>query len=398
MKKHLVLICGYHYPNPSSTAICAQRYVSLLDDEFDIDIISCTEDGNAYSLTSPEGYNLHVLSCPRLRAERKALGFIKHIIHGIGSFLLLTSYLGNQKWFAKAVTRELYLLHREHPIDVIFSVCSPLSAHVAAANFKKKMSDVKLVGYTVDPYSTTDRIKPIGKSIEDLARYEQNVLKAFDHILLSEEVFDNRTDLRYANPHCTALPYQLPAFPNYEDITQMFKKDSIHCVYAGSFYDDIRNPEYLLKLFSRLKEDNIVLHLFSKGCENIVNKYADDAVIVSHGMVPMSQLNNVYESADILIGIGNALKEFLPSKTFEYISILKPIIYINYPNIDNPVLYNYPAALQIDMASDIDVSVALLKSFCETTNTLVDKSEILKTYAKYSPTNIKEILIKAIDS
>ena len=56
MKKHLVMICGFHFPQSSATSACAERYVSLFKDEYDIDIISHTEDGKSYDLTDQSGY------------------------------------------------------------------------------------------------------------------------------------------------------------------------------------------------------------------------------------------------------------------------------------------------------------------------------------------------------
>jgi len=43
MRKRLVMIVGNYYPNPSPTGKCAEAYVDLLRDQFDISVI-CIAD------------------------------------------------------------------------------------------------------------------------------------------------------------------------------------------------------------------------------------------------------------------------------------------------------------------------------------------------------------------
>ena len=44
MKKHLAIICGVFYPNPSATGKSAKQFAELLSDEYDIDVICLSED------------------------------------------------------------------------------------------------------------------------------------------------------------------------------------------------------------------------------------------------------------------------------------------------------------------------------------------------------------------
>lgn len=400
MKKHLVMICGFHFPQSSATASCAERYVSLFKNEYDIDIISHTEDGKSYDLIDLSGYRLHVLTNLRLHLEGILSGTAKKVVHKIGSILLYTSYLGNQRWFAKAVERKLNEIHSQRPINVVFSVCSPISAHVGAARFCERHPEIRSVAYTVDPYATIDRIRPLGKSLSDLFDYECKCLNNFNSVLLSEEIFDNRDGLTKQIKHCVPLPYLLPPFIDYSSVRRKASDGKIHCVYAGSFYEDIRNPEFMLKVFILLSKHNIMLHLYSQGCEHLVCQFADRrGNIIQHGLVRSSELQQIYADADALIGIGNSLKEFLPSKTFEYVSTRKPIIYFNYPGIDNIVLVNYPLAIQIEMSENVDEVVARLYSFLsQLDGTLVSEQQILQTYSKYSPANIKQILRSSFES
>ena len=158
----------------------------------------------------------------------------------------------------------------------------------------------------------------------------------------------------------------------------------------------------MLKVFLMLHKHNIVLHLYSQGCEHLVRQFAGCRNIIQHGLVRSSELQQVYADADALIGIGNSLKEFLPSKTFEYVATRKPIIYFNYPEIDNIVLVNYPSAIQIEMSENVNEVVARLYSFLsQLDGALVSEKSnhgILQAYSKYSPANIKQILKTSFES
>lgn len=398
-KKHLVVICGQHYPAPSPTATCAERYALLFKGEYDIDFISETENGDEEDVRLPSGIFAHTLTCQRRMIEKKSNGMISKVMHTFGSLLLFTNLLGNQLWFRKAVCKKLEEINSLHPIDIVFSVCSPLAAIWAGIDFKKKHPQIRLCSYTVDPYSTPDRIRPLFHTRQSMLNLERNALSSVDCCLLSEEVYNTRTDIR-EGLHCEPLPYLMPQFLNNGEVEHKRKsaKNTVQCVYAGSFYDSIRNPEYLMRVFASLKGEQITLHLYSKGCEKIISKYVPNEHIVVHGLVSQAELKEIYKKADVLIGVGNAVSDFLPSKTFEYISLRKPIIYFNYEGVDNSVLNDYPCSLQLSNASPIESSVEEIKAFCKDIPTeLVNQEQLEKIYAKHTPSSIKSVLVKAFN-
>lgn len=399
MKKHLVVICGQHYPVPSPTATCAERYALLFKDEFDIDFISETESGDEEDVALPSGIIAHTLTCKRRTTEKKYNGMASKVMHSFGSLLLFTNLLGNQRWFRKAALKKLDEINSQHPIDIVFAVCSPLAAIWAGIDFKKKHPQIRLCSYTVDPYSTPDRIRPLFLTRQSMLYFERKALSSVDYCLLSEEVYNTRIDIR-EGLQCEPLPYLMPEFLNtgVKGHEEGSEKNTVHCVYAGSFYDSIRNPEYLMRVFTGLKDERIILHLYSKGCEKIISKYVPNEHIVVHGLVSLAELMEIYKKADVLIGVGNAVSDFLPSKTFEYISLRKPIIYFNYEGVDNSVLNDYPCSLQLSNARPIESSVEEIKAFCKDIPTeLVNQEQLEKIYAKHTPSSIKSVLVKAFN-
>ena len=392
-KPHLVIVCGILYPNPSPTGLCAYRYATLLADKYDIEFISISNNGreeNGYY----EGIPVHTLSSWRLRAENRSKGIIRQMIHLVGSAQLKFTMNGNLEWYADAAYRKLEEIHIQRPIDVLLTVCSPLPAHIAGIAFKKKHPCVRHCAYTVDPYAASDRIIPFGKSFSDLVEYEYQISNQTDCLFLSEEAINMRQDIYGRIKQKVALPYLLPKSPITEG--DKFDKKHIHCVYAGSFYKDIRNPEYMLKVFSTFKDKKVKLYLYSSGCNDLVNGFAEMSDnIEANGYVSQKELQEIYASCDVLIGVGNAMNDFLPSKTYEYLSWRKPIVFFNPKGYENIVLTRYPLSLQLYDNECVCDAGSKLESFIDKYfGKTLSEDELYEKYSANTASNIKKILIR----
>ena len=393
MKKHLAIICGIFYPNPSATGQCAKRFAELLSDEYDIDMICMSEDEKTAEVDLGNGIRVHKLAGRRMSAEGRSRGGLKKLLHLLGGVQIKTLLLGNLAWYRRAARSELERLHSERPMDAVFSICSPFAAHFAAMDFKRAHPTVRWCGYTVDPYAAKNRIRPVWCSFERLIAEENAVLRRMDAVLLSEEVYKNRPELYAGCRDCKELPYILPDFPEGTVEHQFFDEADINCVYAGSFYRDIRNPECMLRQFANIQDPRIKLHLFSSGCEDLVSQFAaQSASIVVHPRVTADEMVQVYREADVLVNIGNATAEFLPSKTFEYIATGKPIISYFYKEQDSRVLGLYPMCRQIPNAMDYD-SIGSIEDFVlENVGRMLSADEIGTIYERHSPQHIARIL------
>ena len=399
MKKHMVIICGIYYPEPTATGLCAKRYISLLKDYFDIELLCISKTGTSQTLSvNIEGSNKEmVIHCLGRRKDSLKKGILKPVMYLHNGFELKTKILGNLDWYKKEAYRELENIHNNKKIDVIFSICSPMAAHCAAAQMKTTHPDIRCVAFTVDPYSSTNRIHSFGNGHAKLVEFENMTLRKFDSVLLSEEIFNHRKDLFNDINNCLPLQYMLPDFDSdIFDDGYINQTGAINCVYAGSLFKDVRNPEYLLKVFETLKDEKIYLHLYSFGCEKIIKKYADALPNIKiHNCVSYNEIRGIYHTADFLIGIGNNTNEIFPSKTFEYIVAQKPIIYVNHDKLDNAVLRNHPQALQISDNDNIESSASRVKMFCtENKNSYIPKEQLVDIYKKHSKETILEILLK----
>lgn len=397
MKKHLVMIVGNYYPKPSPTGKCADAYVDLLKEQFDISVVCLADtDRVPYAHNGKQVYpaaGRYTLLQHRL--EKKAPGIIQnlakipvHLRHRFTQPNLLYSYV-------KAARKQLETIHTDRPIDVIFSVGAPTAAHAAARQFKKKHPDVRWVTYTVDSYGAANKGDP-----KALA-FETKVLGASDWVLLSEEIYENSPKLYEAfKEKCSALPYLMPETPTRDESTDHLDAGKTNLVYAGRFYKELRHPEYLLQLAMEM-DDSCRLHLYCQSnCDSLIDDYVSRSggKIVRHAPVSVDTIQKIYAEADVLVSVGNNTPEFKPSKTFEYIASGKPIINIHYVDLYDEVLAKNPLALQLGRDQPVTESAAALRNFLETTRgKSLLRTQVDEIYSKHSDENIRHILEQTME-
>lgn len=399
MKKHLSIICGVYYPEPSPTGLCAKHFAQLLLDDYDIDMICLSTNGKSEDVTTGDGVRVHTLSGKRMALEYNSSGLMKKVLHMLGGIQIKTTVLGNLSWFRTAIYKELSYIHNQRPFDAIFSICSPFPAHCAAMDFKAEYPAVRWCAYTVDPYSAQNRRRPFAYSLEKLVNAERSVLAKADVLLLSEEVYKTRGELYVGHRNYRALPYMLPKTGFVSGERRFFNAQDINCVYAGRFYEDIRNPEPMLKAFTKLSDNRIKLHLFSKGCEGIVRKYAGlSENLIIHEQVPHDEIAEVYRDADILVSVSNAVAEFLPSKTFEYIASCKPIISFQQTNCQNELLNAYPAVIQVYGTPDNRVICELMDFILTQAHVILQPKTIENIYVAHRKSSIAAIVADALSA
>ena len=415
--KHLVLMVGAYYPQPSPTGKCAGQYASLLKEKFNIDVVYIQSNLEKIHGVTVNDETLYGLSNWRLwtetwfqelnsKATNKFLRKLSIVgvmgMKAIGRLQSMVLFPNNLRWFYKEAYKTLCSIHKENPVDVVFTVNSPFSAHLAGEAFKKICPDVRWVTYTVDPfYAGCNRGKKVlGRKYDRALSAEKRVLSHADANFLSEEAYENSKEL-YAKimDKTFPLPYLLPCNDNQGD--DRFDSSKINLVYAGRFYKDIRNPEYLLRTFLLTKNENIVLHLYAASdCETLIDKYVRKSAgrIIRHELVNSKEVQKVLSSADILVNVGNSLPEFKPSKTFEYIATGRPIINFYQNDLCDEVMEKYPLALQIDQnEQNIDKSVELFEEFCkENKGKCIEWEEVERLFPDNKREHIKSILLNFV--
>ena len=398
MKKHLIMIVGEYYPTPSATGRCAEDFIQLIQEQYDIDVICVSRaDNNEYEYKGKRVFPVgnwysHLQHTLRNNGKTKIL---YRIVKAPVYFMDCFRNPNNLHWYVNAAYKKLEAIHSDKPIDVIFSVGAPMASHCAAMNFKAYHPVVRWITYSVDSYAAQNKNK---KRFRD---FEKGVLGKSDYNLLSEEIYNNSPFIYDAfTDRVGTLPYLLPAIRHHEmSHENYFDSSKTNFVYAGSFYKEIRNPTFLLETFMHTRED-AVLHLFcSSDCDELIDQAVSTAhgKIVRHGMVGPDEIADVYAEADVLVSVGNSLPEFKPSKTFEYIATCKPILNIYYNGMRDDVLENYPISLQICNSAEAILSAKEIDEFISiSVGKMVLEDEIKIRFKKYMPESIHTILTNAL--
>lgn len=411
--KHLVLVAGIYYPNPSPTGQCAGRYISLLKDRYTVDVIFIQSGKDKTPVFKQNNETLYALSNWRLsledrlmQAQKKAKTDFMHkisacgirAVKAFGKIQSLLLFPNNLKWFRNKAYRELYRIHKQNPIDVVFTVNAPFAAHLAGEKFKKRYKDVRWVTYTVDPFYTRHRCwkRMAGLRCNRALTSEKRALFRADAVFLSEEVFENCKEL-YDGIAAKTIPLPYLLWYNNTLGDNRFNPEKVNLVYAGRFFKDIRSPEYLLKTFLLIDDEDIILHLYSSSnCEAVIDEYVKKAGgrIVKHGLVDAEEIKAVLAGADVLVNVGNAVAEVKPSKTFEYLSTGKPIIHFYQKDLRDELLQKYPYSLQISDRSDCGKAAADIRSFCHSTQGKASMfREIESLFYNNSSDYVRKILI-----
>ena len=392
MGQHIVMVVGGYYPNPSPTGKCAEQYISLIHKEHEVDVVCIGRKSRVQEEYA--GKRIRQVASPYVIFQDK-LKENMELLYQISKlpirFLNLFRHPNNLHWYLKYAYQKLKEIQSQNPINVIFSVGAPIAAHCSVAKFKKEFPNVRWITYSVDSYAAQNGNK------KKFINFERDVLSQADHNFLSDEIYKNSPFLYDGfSEKVTSLPYLLPKMPDVEK-TEIFERGKIHCVYAGSFYQKIRNPKFLLDIFM-LMERNIILHLY---CTSDCNELIDAAVsssngrIIRHKPVGPDEIFQIYEAADILVNVGNSLPEFKPSKTFEYIATGKPILDIHYDGLRDSVLEKYPFVFQVaNSTNPKDVEKYILAFLLTNAGKRVDINVIHEIYSKYTESNIRSILLE----
>ncbi len=399
MKKKVVIIAGIVLPSPTPPGKISLQYANMIKGDYDVSIIYIRTTGKKRNGEIVDGIKYYSVSGFRFSTENyfaeRGMSFMVKVCKAIGRVQRLLCVNGNLEWFYKKAYQKLNEIFHTGTIDVVLSVCNPFQAHLAALKYKQENPSIRFVTYTVDSFVKGNGFS--GRKLKKALKLERRVYDNSDYNFVSEEIFENEQEKFNKVLHKTGTITYLLINIQREVKEIYFENSKINLVYAGNFYKDIRNPEFMLETICKLNDDNIALHLYSEGeCQELVDKYVKKSKgkIIKHAKVPLNDIINIMNSCDFLVNVSNNVKEFQPSKTFEYVAIGKPIIsFFEGDNLDK-ALSKYPLCIQI---SNENGKLNELQAFVK--NNLgkkLDFTDVEKIYSDHAFITMKEKLIKAM--
>ena len=277
----------------------------------------------------------------------------------------------------------------------MISFSAPFLTHVCASRLVQG-SGTPWIAVNFDPFFS-NRIFDPGRT-EERKKQEESTLARADRVLITYPT--DRDYLRAGVAFSDRITgVEMPGIS--PDVQEATDHEGCRCCFFGSLYREIRNPRRTAELFSAAGEgiemrfvgrlvDGTEAELFPAGhtCRVTGEKRGAD-------------LEEEYREADILVNIGNAVTNQMPSKIFEYISTGKPIVNI-YQSGECPTLRyleKYPLALNIP-ETDLEIcpaeSAERLRNFClEKKGQRVSAEEIIRLYRENTYEALAEKLLEA---
>lgn len=288
--------------------------------------------------------------------------------------------------------------------DVLIPVAGSYTAVQAAIEYSKKNKS-HIIVYQVDPCSTNQVFSKA--SIPYRNTFELQMYEIADAIITTPIILKEVGAQLSEEQKAKAFPAE---FPNINPVHTAFAvnsasqpQDEWDCFFAGTVYKNVRDPSYAFKLFSALNDKKVRLHMIGVDEETalqFVDKEYIKENIIFYGMLPLQTAEKKIEHADVLVNIGNIVKNQVPSKIFEYISFGKPIVNIcvnrHCPSLE--YLKNYPYCLNLfEDERDFERQKERLFGFIEEyTGKRVAAEVVREKYKECTPEYCADLFIKII--
>lgn len=286
----------------------------------------------------------------------------------------------------------------DYKLDVVLAFSKPQWTETIVA----KVSSKALKGvFKLDPYIYNEMYK--GERIKKRQKKEQKIIDRVDLVFVTDLILNDLIEKNWNSRSTKLRKYQFPGILSNETFVNNEEgersKESIHIYFVGRLFEDIRNPEFVLNLFLNLHREYI-LHIVGYGADSIIEKYRSKLGrrLVLHGALSSTAAHKLMQNADVLLNIGNTIRNQLPSKIFDYINTGRPIINCcklkDCPSIK--YLSKYPLGYSFFEQDGITENLKKeIIDFVETNvNKQVCKETILELYQECTDTFVAESIVK----
>lgn len=368
----VLIVLGSMYPYASATPAIMYRIADELHDRYGVEIRllgQMTERGAAAKYPSwylTDRYHYYNVIPYGLPSQKEHL--LRLILHpSCWLFRLRLQFLRYPDWmeYRKVLHRAL----REEPdIDcVICSQCPHDTAYAAARSDLR----IPLFTYKMDPWGTHYRCRDNPGYLRD----EQWTDDRSAAVFVTPEIYKVYQNGICRMPTERVIPVDFPNLIPPDRTKQVtLGEDGIHCAFVGSFYPDIRSPEFLFELFRKLEDSGIVLHIIGNTIrEEQAYRPRLPSNIKLHGQVSKEEADAFMNAADILVNVGNSIDNQIPSKIVDYIARGKPILNLCKLPYCPTLRYTekYPLALNLQESDGLSrETVERVDAFCRDKRTI----------------------------
>lgn len=375
----ILFVSGSYFPNATANAVCVKKFEDELKrrghkvgycnrkhdlyeaDRFTVDgtVIDTVGKNSDLLFQTMEKLSRLDLPCRMGTAFRMATLCCRGFTKLLNPFCSGTSLREKaHDHYIKRYARRICEIVGERKVDLIVSVSMPFDSHLAVLeatkNLKAAGAGVPLwIAYNIDISWSKAGIPP--ELSRALKERELEIFATCDHILDLDVIAGDYAGGEYDpfRSKMSALP--LPVLdikeqPVYDDGIEV-SGHGHDFVFAGTIYDDLRDLDGSLAALDTVADLPWTAHFMGKiypGAMAKLNNFRSrhPEKIEIYGRMPYPFAKGSMQRADVLINLANDCSNQIPSKIFEYMLALKPIlnIYRKEDDVGTAYLKRYPLA------------------------------------------------------
>lgn len=347
--KQKILFLVHDVHGSSARSIRCRKICGRLAGEYEIHVINLTREpsnnkarfvhrlhnvfyGKLTKVLNP-GTNIFVRDKKNKLKEKKKMNYF------FRKFVALVAKTNVKKmFFPDRLIFDLFKLKREisklvlkNDYKFVVSFVGPFSFLLIGSNIKRlKIKNFVDLG---DPLTFNSAMQNglIRNFLIDV--YEKKTFKNIDTLIVT----NNFTKQYYIEKYSSVFnENNIHIIPQGTDIpiqsTYIVKRcpKNLKFIYAGQFYEKLRDPQFLFKTFRKLSDKAVVLTIYgSISLRHFSDDILDNMTNIKFcGKITHEQLIKKYQINDVLVFIDNAFGIQQSGKIYELIVMKKPILFI----------------------------------------------------------------------
>ena len=290
--------------------------------------------------------------------------------------------------------REIERLDAEFHFDAVCAVCAPY--RTAFALETAQIGGKKLL-WQLDPYaSNKDYMAPGGYAREG------QLLAAIDTVFITPQAlpdYEGGPLAAWRNKvQVLGFPVLLPGAP-------VPAHTGVRCVFCGSLYPTLREPDFALDLFAALNDPDLTLTMAGRGWEPFEAAAQKAQTVLGArffrpGLLPPEKAAALENEADILLSLGNAYDNQMPSKLFSYLGTGKPLLHLAVTDTDPtlPYLAKDPLALVLHQKDGVtqETVETLRRWLAKVQGQRLPYAQVAALYPEFTPEVVAETFVGRI--
>lgn len=298
-------------------------------------------------------------------------------------------------YFTSSYERKIYRksksILKEYNIDDVFSVCLRFYTHRIALKLYLECK-FRWYQFWVDPFSNRKERKTSlwykgASRLEECFLKDASVIYALPEVFVGSEIIP-----RYKQKLVT---FEIPYLVNQE-----VERKTKDIIFAGAFIKNVRDPYPVLDLLMSVLNDidsAVSFHFYIRNKE-LYSEYnvKSEGRLCFHDYIGHEELSRRLSASYMLLNIGNAGSIQMPSKTVEYVSFRKPLLFFYKDRNDASLRYlkNYPDICRICVDDELEENRKKLIAFLTASHSPISYETLMqyKEFRESTPEYIRSQL------